>query len=59
MSAGRFKDINDCMTQLALKYPDPNVRKQVCTRLMQETAVGGSATAKPKPKPGQQPPFGR
>lgn len=57
MSAGRFKDINDCMTQLALKYPDPNMRKQVCTRLMQETATSGGPASAAKPKP--KPPFGR
>lgn len=49
MSAGRFKDINDCMSQLALKYPDANIRKQVCLRLVQETSAGGSSN-KPKPK---------
>lgn len=49
MSAGRFKDMNDCMNQMMGKYPDANIRKQVCARLMQETAIGGT-----KPKP----PFG-
>ncbi len=47
--AGRFKDMNDCMTQMTAKYPNPNIRKQVCLRLMQESATGGNTAAKPKP----------
>lgn len=51
MSAGRFKDINDCMNQMTAKYPDPNIRKQVCLRLMGETnAASSNANNKPKPK---------
>lgn len=50
MSFARFKDMNDCMNQMTAKYPDANIRKQVCQRLMQETNAGGSA-AKAKPKP--------
>lgn len=49
MSAGRFKDIGDCMSQLAGKYPDANIRRQVCMRLMQESTT--AAGAKPKPNP--------
>lgn len=49
--AGRFKDMNDCMTQMTAKYPNPNIRKQVCLRLMQESAsaAGNGGNAKPKP----------
>lgn len=54
MSAGRFKDMSDCMAQMSAKYPDANIRKQVCARLMQETTAGFSSSNKPKPKP----PFG-
>lgn len=50
MSAGRFKDINDCMNQMTAKYPDPNIRKQVCLRLMGETNAVSSNANKPKPK---------
>lgn len=51
MSAGKFKDMNDCMNQLTAKYPNPAIRKVVCQRLMGETNVanGGSATKKPNP----------
>lgn len=55
MSAGRFKDIGDCMSQLAGKYPDANIRRQVCMRLMQESTTAGNGN-KPKPKAN---PFGK
>ena len=57
MSAGKFKDMNDCMNQLTAKYPNPAIRKAVCQRLMGETSTaagGGNGAAANK-----KPPFGR
>lgn len=54
MSAGRFKDMADCMNQLGTKYPDPNIRRQVCIRLMGESSSTGSNTANKKPNPFQK-----
>lgn len=51
MSFARFKDLADCMAQMTAKYPDPNIRRQVCQRLMQESTTAAGAGSKPKPKP--------
>lgn len=48
MSFARFKDLADCMNQMSTKYPDANIRRQVCQRLMQESSANGN---KSKPKP--------
>lgn len=44
------------MNQMTAKYPDPNMRRQVCQRLMAESSAGSktaSAGAK-KPNPFQK-----
>lgn len=41
--------MNDCMNQLAGKYPNPNIRKQVCQRLMGETDTANGGNKKPFP----------